>query len=109
MVSPQASLSSMRQQHYWQLHVPELVMDICKGGCCVRPGSPGHAAEAAARCRLSMEEQATQFWDEIRRNQAAVPQVDPHDIEACEALLESYYMQVLPLMPYMNPWDLWQA
>ena len=43
-----------------------------------------------------MEEQATQFWDEIRRNQAAVPQVDPHDIEACEALLESYYMQVLP-------------
>ena len=48
--------------------------------------------------RLSMEEQATQFWDEIRRNQAAVPPVDPHDIEACEALLESYYMQVLPHM-----------
>ena len=39
-------------------------------------------------------DQATQLWDEIRRNQTAAPAVDPHDIEACEALLESYYMQV---------------
>ena len=50
-----------------------------------------------------MEEQATQLWGEIRRNQAAAPAVDPHDIEACEALLESYYMQVLSLSGLQVP------
>ena len=44
-----------------------------------------------------MDDQTSQLLDELRRNQAMAPAVDPHDIEACEALLESYFMQVQPL------------
>lgn len=48
-------------------------------------------------CRpRSMDDQTSQLLDELRRNQAMAPAVDPHDIEACEALLESYFMQVWP-------------
>ena len=43
-----------------------------------------------------MDEHTSQLLDELRRNQAMAPAVDPHDIEACEALLESYFMQARP-------------
>ena len=52
--------------------------------CCRRPGSMESGTEEVLR-----------KLEELHRHTAktVAGQIDPHDIEACEALLESYFMQ----------------